>query len=263
MLYWDGEPVYEVSSFEAKIKIDREDLSFAGKMGKDSKMTGYSGEWSMKIKKVFSRGQAKLAKAIREGNDVRSQFVGKLNDPDAYGSERLVLQDCWFSELSLMNFENDVIEGISLNGWHFSSIFKDIIKKTTGFELIEEKQTFENMKSTAIQITGIVFLTGEKSIVVTISMSEKTAAILTSYMAGMQLSDVRLEDLIDGITEITNMVAGQIKAKLAAGGSHYAYLQPFSIIGNNHCIIQKSKVGRISRLFRSAEIEILTTLYIQ
>jgi len=105
MLYWDGEPVFEIDSFEAKIKIDREDLEFAGEMSKDSKMVGFTGEYSFKIKKVYSRGQTKMADAIKRGIDVRSQLIGKVDDPDAFGSERVVLSNCWFNELTLMKFE--------------------------------------------------------------------------------------------------------------------------------------------------------------
>ena len=50
----DGEPVYETDSYEAKIKIEREDVDFVMQRAKDSKMTGLTGEWSMKVKKVFS-----------------------------------------------------------------------------------------------------------------------------------------------------------------------------------------------------------------
>ena len=60
MLYWDGEPVFEVSKFEATLKLEREDVDFAMQMSKDSKLTGYSGEFSFTIKKIFSRGQIKL-----------------------------------------------------------------------------------------------------------------------------------------------------------------------------------------------------------
>ena len=58
MVYLDGEPVYETDSYEAKIKIEREDVDFVMQMAKDSKMTGLTGEWSMKVKKVFSEAHS-------------------------------------------------------------------------------------------------------------------------------------------------------------------------------------------------------------
>lgn len=93
MVYLDGEPVYETDSYEAKVKIEREDVDFVMQMAKDSKMTGLTGEWSMKVKKVFSRGAQLLSEKIKHGQDVRIQIISKIDDPDAYGSERLVIEN--------------------------------------------------------------------------------------------------------------------------------------------------------------------------
>lgn len=128
MLYWDGEPVFEVSKFEATLKLEREDVDFAMQMSKDSKLTGYSGEFSFTIKKIFSRGQIKLANAIKNGRDVRCQLIGKLDDPDAYGSERLVLNNCWFGDLVLMSFENVKILEEEYSGGFTDFDFPDTVR---------------------------------------------------------------------------------------------------------------------------------------
>lgn len=127
MLYWDGEPIYEVSSFEATLKLNRETITFAGDMAEDSKLTGTAGEFSFKIKKIFSRGQQKLAGEIKNGRDVRSQFIGKLDDPDAYGSERIVLENCWFSDLTLMTFEGGKVGEEEFSGGFTDFDFPDTV----------------------------------------------------------------------------------------------------------------------------------------
>ena len=127
MLYWDGEAIFEVDSFEATLKTDREDIEFVGQMAKDSKLVGYTGEYSFKIKKVFSRGQKKLVESIKSGNDVRSQFIGKIADPDAYGSERLVLEDCWFNDISLMKFESGKMMDEEYKGGFTDCYFPDLV----------------------------------------------------------------------------------------------------------------------------------------
>ncbi|MCK9479705.1 MAG: phage tail tube protein [Firmicutes bacterium] len=128
MIYWDGEPIFEVSKFEAKLKLEREDLDFAMQMASDSKMTGYSGEFSFTIKKIFSRGQIKFANAIKQGRDIRCQLIGKLSDPDAYGSERLVLNNCWFSDLVLMSFESSKTLEEEFSGGFTDFDFPDLVK---------------------------------------------------------------------------------------------------------------------------------------
>lgn len=103
-LWWDGELVIEVEGFEAKATAEREEVPVGGN-DIDSKITALKGEGSLKVKKVYSRGVKKLLKAWQEGRDPRSQFVGKLADPDAHGSERVVINNVWFNELTLMQFE--------------------------------------------------------------------------------------------------------------------------------------------------------------
>jgi hypothetical protein len=127
-LYWDGELIFEVSSFEAKIKPNRETVTFAGDMVSDSKLMGVEGEFTFKLKKVFSRGQIKLAKEFKAGRDPRSQLIGKLADPDAYGSERLVLDNCWFNDVTLMAFESGKMAEDEFGGGFTDWDFPDVIK---------------------------------------------------------------------------------------------------------------------------------------
>lgn len=106
-VWWDGEEIFEIESFEAKVKVDRESINFADSLDEDSKIKGLKGEGKMKIKKVFTRGKKKLLEAYKKGEDVRSQLIGRVKDPDAIGkqTERIVLNNTWFSDLTLMDFE--------------------------------------------------------------------------------------------------------------------------------------------------------------
>ncbi len=104
-VWWDGELLADIESFEAKITIDREEINMAGSLSKDSKVLGWSGEGTMKLKKVYSRAQKKIAMAIKDGQEVRSKIVAKLADPDAFGTQRVVLYNVWFNEVMLMAFE--------------------------------------------------------------------------------------------------------------------------------------------------------------
>lgn len=57
-VWWDDSVIYEISSFEATLDTDREDVTFAGDMIKDSKLMSVSGTFTMKVQKVFSRGKS-------------------------------------------------------------------------------------------------------------------------------------------------------------------------------------------------------------
>lgn len=104
-VWLDGELVLEIESFEAKITPNRETVIIG--MDEDSKITSLKGEGTMKVKKVYSRGKKKLLDGLKKGEDIRSKLIGKLSDPDAVGkqSERVSIDNLWFNELTLMQFE--------------------------------------------------------------------------------------------------------------------------------------------------------------
>jgi len=106
-LYWNGELIAEVDSFEAKVIANREDVPMAGTLDIGSKLMSLKGEGSFKIKKVYTRGMDKMLQQWTKGIDVRSQLVGKLADPQTHRnqSERVVINNVWFNELTLMQFE--------------------------------------------------------------------------------------------------------------------------------------------------------------
>jgi len=104
-VWLDGELVFELESFEAKVTANRETVTIG--MSEDSKLVGLKGEGTMKVKKVFDRGKKKLLDAWKKGEDPRSTIVTKLKDPDTVGkqSERVSLDNVWFDELTLTQFE--------------------------------------------------------------------------------------------------------------------------------------------------------------
>lgn len=106
-LWWDGDLVFEVSSFNAKITANREKVQMAGTLDEDSKITSLTGAGTFKVKKVFSRGLASLLASWKAGEDPRSLLAGKLKDPDTLngGAERVTIDNVWFNELTLMDFE--------------------------------------------------------------------------------------------------------------------------------------------------------------
>lgn len=101
----NGEKWLDVESFEAKVKVDYEDVNMAGDLATHKKMTGWAGEGSMTVKKVYTRGAALMADAVKTGQVPDISLVGKLADPDAFNAERISLSEVTLSEFTLMKFE--------------------------------------------------------------------------------------------------------------------------------------------------------------
>ena len=106
-VWWDDSVIYEISSFEATLDTDREDVTFAGDMIKDSKLMSVSGTFTMKVRKVFSRGKS-FAAACMQGKDPRSTLISQLKDPAASGGgyEKIQLTNCWVESVPLTGGEN-------------------------------------------------------------------------------------------------------------------------------------------------------------
>lgn len=105
----NNEKWLDVDSFEAKVTVNYEDVNMAEDLATHKKMTGWAGEGTMTVKKVYSRGAALLANAVKSGALPDISIVGKLADPDAFGSERVALNEVTFNEFMLMKFEQKAL----------------------------------------------------------------------------------------------------------------------------------------------------------
>lgn len=149
-----------------------------------------------------------------------------------------------------------------LSSFFFSNALKEIIRTMTGLELTEEKLTTDDLKAFKSQISGVIILSGEKSIMVSLSMTFVTASTLTAFMIGAQQSELSEEDLNDGVSEIANVIGGKIKTKLALGNVHLSILTPFTIKGTDHYITQRNNVLLFIKKFHSSDIEILAKVFV-
>lgn len=101
----NGEKWLDIESFEAKVTINYEDVDMSEDLATHKKMIGWSGEGSMTVKKIYSRGANLMASAVKTGILPDINMVGKLADPDAFGSERVDIREVTFNEFMLLKFE--------------------------------------------------------------------------------------------------------------------------------------------------------------
>lgn len=100
----NGERIFELSKIEQKITANREDVQLG--LDVDSKMTGLKGEFTLTIKKVYTRFWS-IVEDMKKGKDTRSQIIAKLADPDAVNGqqERYSTDNCWFNDLPIFSAE--------------------------------------------------------------------------------------------------------------------------------------------------------------
>jgi len=104
----DGEKIFELSKVEQKVTINREDVQIDVDI--DSKATGLKGEFTLGVKKVYTRFYP-ILEQMKKGKDVRVQIIAKLGDADAVGGqqERYSTDNCWFNDLPLVGWEKGKI----------------------------------------------------------------------------------------------------------------------------------------------------------
>lgn len=110
-LHIDGELIFEVENFEAKIEAQRGDVYVGNNV--DSKITGLAGSGSFTIKHVYTRGIEKYLSVLKQGRDPRFVASVALEDPDSVRGqiERINIGNCWITTLPLSNFDkSEVVE---------------------------------------------------------------------------------------------------------------------------------------------------------
>lgn len=98
-----------VKSAEAKAAIDYEDLDINGDYGRKKRYMGYSISGTLTLHK-FDSFIVKLYKdGVMTGDLPEVKIVLALDDPTAYGAERVILTDVYFDEITLNKFENRTV----------------------------------------------------------------------------------------------------------------------------------------------------------
>jgi len=104
-LWIDGDKVSEAFGLQAKVTVQKTAVNICGKLAEDTKTTGIQCKGTLKLHKVSSRMILKISDNIKQGKQTVCTLISALEDPDAYGAERLVIKDAKFDELTLTDWE--------------------------------------------------------------------------------------------------------------------------------------------------------------
>lgn len=103
-LWVDGDYMAEVTAFEARVGLDLTDVNMTRRLAAAQKVTGITCTGNVTLNKVSSYFIQKLSDNVKQGKQTVCTIISKLDDPDAIGSERIVIKDAVFSELTLANW---------------------------------------------------------------------------------------------------------------------------------------------------------------
>lgn len=112
-VWLEGELVREATGLKAEVQLEFMDVPMCGSLGKHQKVSGLNGNGSITMTKVNSRMAIKISDTIKKGKTPVFTIISKLDDPDAYGAERVVLKNCQFSSLTLADWADKQIGSIT------------------------------------------------------------------------------------------------------------------------------------------------------
>lgn len=101
----NGVPWGEVTGLEVKLTIEHADV-YRG-LHMDKKMTGLSGEGTIKAIKAYSRS-AELLDVYQQGKEPNIRITAAVTDPDAEGGqvERIAISNIVFEEIDILSFDH-------------------------------------------------------------------------------------------------------------------------------------------------------------
>ena len=108
-LWIDGDYMAQVTGFKAEVSLDKSDVAMVRKLAKASKVTGMTCTGEITLNKVSSFFIRKLNDSIKAGREVVCTIISKLDDPDALGTERIVVNDATFDSIVLADWKAGTI----------------------------------------------------------------------------------------------------------------------------------------------------------
>ena len=117
----DDDYMAEATALEATVKLDTTEVTRTGTLEKGYKVTGITCSGTVKLNKVSSYMLNKIGSNLKAGKATRATIITNIEDPEAFGAERIRLDDVVFTEIKLADGEAGKLleESIpfSFSGW--------------------------------------------------------------------------------------------------------------------------------------------------
>lgn len=127
-LFLEGELVRETTACKADVQLDFIDVPMCGDLMKHQKVSGITGNGSVTMTKVNTRMGLLISDSIKAGKTISFTIISKLADPDAHGAERVVLKNCQFSTLTLVDWSTKQIGTVTQNFTFTDWDYLDVIE---------------------------------------------------------------------------------------------------------------------------------------
>ncbi len=115
-------------------------------------------------------------------------------------------------------------------------------------------------ESDSVTLTAVIGLAGALSGAYTVLVPAEAAMQMTTGMAGIEFTTVD-ETVIDGLGEITNMLAGAWKSKIHSLNSACLLSVPTVVTGTQYEVHKRTSAFRLSRSYRFNDSLFIVSIY--
>ena len=101
----DDDYLGEVEAGKAELVVTYGDISRPRHLIDGKKLKKMEGKGSLKMYHVRSNIAKRMSDALKQGRTLSVKIIMRLEDPDAYGADRVALYGCKFGKATLMDWE--------------------------------------------------------------------------------------------------------------------------------------------------------------
>ncbi len=101
----ENDYVAEIIGLTAEIELEFGDVDKARSLAKHKKLIGYEGTGTITLNKVSSKFPKMVLDNLRKGKQTQVKLISNLDDPDAFGAERVAIYDAVLEKASLVNWK--------------------------------------------------------------------------------------------------------------------------------------------------------------
>lgn len=104
-VWLDGTYLPQATALEATASFEKTEVNQTRILGKGYKITGFEGKGTLKMNKIDSTFINLLTDELQSHSQEEHTLISKVDDPDAFGQERIKLTGVVFDDLKLADWE--------------------------------------------------------------------------------------------------------------------------------------------------------------
>ncbi len=158
---------------------------------------------------------------------------------------------------------DETIQGTFLSSVTDTTILDQSVEDVLGLMLGVPVSVVENVtiaESDSVTLTAVIGLAGALSGAYTVLVTAEAAMQMTACMAGIEFTSVD-ETVLDGLGEITNMLAGAWKSRIPSLNSACLLSVPTVVTGTQYEVHKRTSAFRLSRSYRFNDYVFTVSIY--